>query len=195
MNILYIAYSCEPNSGSEDKIGWNVPIKSAETNNVYVITKEEHREAIGRYLKENPVSNIHFAFVDIPIIYKKLFKGFLYSGRLNIWNRRAYPVAKKICRSKEVDVIHQITPIEFRSIGDYGKIPGIKFVCGPLGGGESLPDGLKDYAKGHILVENFRSFINKWYRFKFKITGKLKRCDYIMYANQETFDFLGVQVK
>lgn len=141
------------------------------------------------------MSNIHFALVDISIIYKKLFKGFLYSGRLNIWNRRAYPVAKKICRSKKVDVIHQITPIEFRSIGDYGKILGIKFVCGPLGGGENLPDGLKDYAKGHMLVENFRSFINKWYRFKFKITGKLKRCDYIMYANQETFDFLGVQVK
>lgn len=191
MNILYIAYSCDPFNGSEDKIGWNVPIKSAEKNNVFVITKEEHREVITQYLKRQPLRNIHFSFVDIPIIYKKLFKGFLYSGRLNIWNKRAYPVAKKISKNEKIDIIHQITPIEFRSIGDYGKISDTKFVCGPLGGGEQLPASLRDYAIGHMHVENIRRLVNQWYRIKFKLSGLLKRCDYIMYANQETLDFLG----
>ena len=41
MNILYIAYSCNPFAGSEDKIGWCVPYESSKTNKVYVITKEE----------------------------------------------------------------------------------------------------------------------------------------------------------
>lgn len=62
----------------------------------------------------------------------------MYSGRLNVWNRRVLPLAKKISADQKIDVIHQITPIEFRAIGDYGKIANIKFVCGPLGGGESL---------------------------------------------------------
>ena len=43
MNILYIAYSCNPFAGSEDKIGWCVPFESSKTNKVYVITKEEQR--------------------------------------------------------------------------------------------------------------------------------------------------------
>ena len=55
MNILYIAYSCLPDSGSENKIGWNIPIESSKSNNVFVVTKEEHREAIEAYLKKHPL--------------------------------------------------------------------------------------------------------------------------------------------
>ena len=192
MNILYIAYSCNPFAGSEDKIGWCVPYESSKTNKVYVITKEEQREPVERYLQSHPLENIKFYYVDIPGFYKKIFKGFMYSGRLNIWNKRVFPLAKKICADQKIDVIHQITPIEFRAIGDYGKIANIKFVCGPLGGGESLPNGLKNYAKGHEIIEVVRSGINRWYRFKLRITGRLNRCDYIMFANRETRDFLGL---
>ena len=152
MNILYIAYSCSPKSGSEEKIGWSIPLESAKSNNVFVITKEEQREKIEQYISENGDVNISFYYVDIPKIYKKVFKGFLYSGRLNVWNKRAVLLAKEICRENNIDIIHQITPIEFRSIGDYGKISDGKFVCGPLGGGEFVPSGLKHYIKKHFLV-------------------------------------------
>ena len=70
MNILYIAYSCDPYEGSEDRIGWSVPFESAKTNCVYVITKEEQRTSVERFLRENPVKNIKFYFVDIPAFYK-----------------------------------------------------------------------------------------------------------------------------
>ena len=53
MNILYIAYSCDPYEGSEDKIGWCVPLQSAQNNRVYVITKEEQRENIEKYLQQS----------------------------------------------------------------------------------------------------------------------------------------------
>lgn len=190
MNILYIAYSCDPYQGSEDKIGWNVPVESAKNNNVCVITKEEHRTSVEKYLSENPIENIKFYFIDIPNIYKKLFKGFMYSGRLNIWHKRAFPLAEKICQEKKIDIVHQITPIEFRAIGDYGKIDGIKFVCGPLGGGESIPAGLKEYATENKFIEFIRSSVNKWYKFKLNNFGRLKNCDYIMFVNKETQSFL-----
>lgn len=192
MNILYIAYSCSPYYGSECKIGWNVPLESAKTNNVHVITMSGNKAAIEKYLSENKVYNIKFYFVDIPIFYKKIFNsGYFYSGRLNIWNKRAFPVAKEICKKEKIDIIHQITPIEFRSIGDYGKISDIRFVLGPLGGGESVPRGLRKYIKGkYIIVELIRMFCNHWCRLKLKISGKLEKCDYIMFANKETKDFL-----
>lgn len=53
MNILYIAYSCNPFAGSEDKIGWCVPFESSKTNKVYVITKEEQREPVVSILFKN----------------------------------------------------------------------------------------------------------------------------------------------
>ena len=190
MNILYIAYSCNPFNGSEDKIGWNIPAKSAQYNNVYVITKEEHRENIEKYLKENPIKNLSFRYVDISPIYKKAFKGFLYSGRFSVWHKKAFRVAQEICSEHSIDIIHQITPIEFRSIGKYGKIDGIKFVCGPLGGGEYVPDGLKEYIKGHRIIESVRTIVNRWYRLKQKVTNTYSQCHYIMFANKETREFL-----
>ena len=77
----YIAYSCNPFAGSEDKIGWCVPYESSKTNKVYVITKEEQREPVEKYLQSHPLENIKFYYVDIPNFYKKIFKGFMYSGR------------------------------------------------------------------------------------------------------------------
>ena len=138
MNILYIAYSCAPDHGSEDKIGWNIPLESAKINTVFVITKEEQREYIEKYLGEHTVENIKFYYVDIPVVYKKVFRGFLYSARCNIWHRGAYQLAMEICQKEKIDLIHQITPVEFRSIGNYGKIPEAKFVCGPIGGAERI---------------------------------------------------------
>ena len=103
MNILYIAYSCNPFAGSEDKIGWCVPYESSKTNKVYVITKEEQREPVEKYLQSHPLENIKFYYVDIPGSYKKIFKGFMYSGRLNVkQNRRYFLLQKKICVIKKL---------------------------------------------------------------------------------------------
>ena len=190
MNILYIAYSCSPYAGSEDKIGWSIPFESAKHNKVVVITKEEQRRGIEEFLSKNPVSNMEVHYVDIPAIYKKLFKGFLYSGRLNIWHKRAFSLAEKYCARYSIDVIHQITPVEFRAVGDYFRIPNVKFVCGPLGGGESVAEGLKYYTAGHWGVELIRGIINRWFRFNLKLSGKLDQCDAVMFANRETQAFL-----
>lgn len=190
MNVIYIAYSCNPFAGSEDKIGWCVPFESAKINNVFVVTKKGSREHVERYLKNHTVHNITFYYVDIPNLFNKIFKGFLLSGRLNLWNKRALKVARTICQNNKIDIIHQITPVEFRAIGDYGKVDNVKFVCGPIGGSESVPKGLKEYTAGHKKVETVRAVMNYWYRFKFGVFGKLKQCDYLMFANKETEEFV-----
>lgn len=191
MNILYIAYSCSPYSGSEDRIGWNVPYESSKINTkVCIITKEEHREEINRYIKENNINNLEVYFVDIPKVYKKIFKGPFYSGRLNIWQKRSFKIAKEICIKNKIDIIHQITPVEFRAVGAYDKIKNIKFVLGPIGGGEYIPKTLKSYAKKEFLIEFIRQIVNLYYRSKLKISKKIKKCDYVIYANKETKDFL-----
>ena len=190
MKILYIAYSCNPYAGSEDKIGWNIPYAASQNHEVWVITKEEQREPVERFLTQTPVSNLHFFYTDIPAIYKKMYKGAFYSGRLNVWNKRAFPLAKSLCEENNIQVIHQINPIEFRSIGQYKKIKNVKFICGPLGGGEYIPKGLRSYAKGHMVVERIRVIMNLIAKWKLALNGRLKKCDTVMYANHETKNYL-----
>lgn len=187
MNILYIAFSCNPYQGSEDKVGWQIPFESAKTNQVYVITIEQQRPFIERYLEEHPQENLRFFYVDIPNILKRVYKG---SFRLNAWHRAALPVAKEICKKHDISIIHQITPVEFRAVGDYGTIPDIKFVCGPIAGGQSIPKELIPYIGPHVIKEWIRSAINAWFRLRYRLTGKLKNCDYLLFANEETRDYL-----
>ena len=190
MNILYIAISCAPYMGSEDKIGWNVPLQSAKDNKVFVITLEKQRESIENFLRENEVNNIQFYYVDIPEIHKKIYKGFFLSGRLNVWYRKVLPLAREICEREKIQVIHQVTPVEFRSIGDYGAISGTKFVCGPLAGGQKVPKELMGYTGPYRIVEWLRNITNEYFRLMYRISNKVKQCDYMWFANYETKEYL-----
>ncbi|MBQ9531652.1 MAG: glycosyltransferase family 4 protein [Eubacterium sp.] len=190
MNILYIAYSCDPYCGSEDKIGWNIPLEASKTHQVFVLTKEEHRQNITKYCSENKIENLSFFFIDINGLYKKVFKPPFYSGRLNIWHKKAFSTAKKICLDNNISIIHQIAPIEFRSIGKYYKIPNTKFICGPIAGSQDVPKALFNYLGKEKPIERIRMIINRFYRFKLRLSGILNKCDCVLYANNETKDFL-----
>lgn len=191
MNILYIAVSCSPYHGSEDKIGWNIPFESARRNRVYVLTREDQRQFIENYTKQNRLHNITFYYVDIPQAMKWLYVRGVYSIGLNIWHRKALLAAEEICKREGIEVIHQITPVEFRSIGNYGSIPGVRFVCGPIAGGQSIPSKLTDYLSGkQVGREYLRSLVNKYSRIRLKHSAKLRECDFVLFANRETEDYL-----
>ena len=195
MNILYIAYSCDPYFGSENKIGWNIPLEASKNHRVFVLTKEEHKKNIQHYCIENGIDNIRFYYADIKEIYKKIFKPPFYSGRLNIWHKKALPIAEEICRENGIEIIHQIAPIEFRSIGKYYGIPDTKFVCGPLAGGQNVPKPLMSYTGKDKPIEKLREIINRFYKRKIKASGILNKCDCILYANYETKAFLEPSAK
>lgn len=192
MNILYISQSCDPFNGSEDQIGWGIPWEAAKQHTVSVITRTDLRKSIETFLERNETRSIKMYYVDIPEIYKKVFKGFFYSGRLLKWNRTVEDLVEELCRKEHFDIIHQLTPIEFRSIGDYGRIPGVKYVCGPIGAGQNIDKPMMRYVHGkNRFVELSRSCINQFYKFKIKLDGRLNRCDYLLFTNKETYEYLG----
>ena len=190
MNIIYIAYSCNPYNGTEDKLGWYIPYYAAKQDNVVIITKEESRQSIEKFLREKNNKNIEVYYVDVPSLYKKIFSGGLYSGRLNIWNKYALLKVNEIVKEEKIDIIHQINPVEFRSIGAYGKFKDIPYVCGPVGGGEYIPKKVKKYIKNGWIFENIRYIANLYYKIKYKFNGRIKECDVLLFANSETRDYL-----
>lgn len=126
-------------------------------------------------------SNLIIKYVDIPKKYKDIFKGPLYTFRLNIWHQEAARLVGEICRENSIDVIHQVTPVEFRSIGPYDKIKNVKFICGPVGGGEYVPAPLNNYLKGHFKTEYMRKVANQ-----ISCTLLNRRKLNILFANEET---------
>ena len=189
MRLLYISYSCDPYNGSEDQIGWNVPFNAfMQGNEVIVLTKAEHKASINKYLEEHPEIKIDFHYIDVPLIYKKVFKGLLYSARIILWQRRAYKIAKAICNENAIDVIHQVAPIEYRALGKYGSIQGVKFVAGPIGGGFPIPNEMKEYVKGHFFSEGIRRIANSISLIALKISGKFSKSDYTYFTNEETVE-------
>lgn len=135
MKIVYVAFSCAPCYGSEARIGWRIPIEAAKANEVIVFTAAGNKHVIESYLKDNPVPHISFQYVGIPTLARKLFKGPLFSGQLLFWNKGVSREIKRLATNEQIDVIHQLSPVEFRAIGNYGKIAkDISYVCGPVGG-------------------------------------------------------------
>lgn len=186
MKIIYIAYSCSPQNGTEDKIGWYIPYEASKTNDVFVITKPDSKVEIEKFIKDFNV-NINVIYCDIPTIFKKIFSGPFYSGRLNIWNRKAEKIAKSICNNNKIDIIHQINPVEFRSIGKY-YLCNVPFACGPIGGGEYMPRPALRYAWHGLHIEAIRWLINEMYRYRFRRI--VKHIDLLLFANKETKQFL-----
>ncbi len=192
MEILYIAQSCDPYNGSEDQIGWQIPWEAAKEHQVFLITRPEKREAIERFLKSSEKRSISVYYVDVPQVYKKICKGSFLSVRLLKWNKNAFPIVKNICKKEHIEIVHQITPVEFRSIGDYGRISGVKYVCGPIAGGQQTDPSLFCYVRGRYrIMEWMRAEINRIFRLFLIMDGRLKRCDWMLLANRETYRFLG----
>lgn len=196
MNILYIAYSCGTRSGSENAIGWNIPMHSALMgNNVYIITKNTSKPDLQDYLEKHPINNLKVLYVDEPNYPKRLRK-LLFAFCLKRWQKRAYRAAKKLCAQEPVELIHQITPVELRNIGSYGKIQNVPFVVGPIGGGQKIAKPLRGYITGKgKIVERLRLLFNGVNKLTVRLTGKLKHCDYVFYANEETKAYLPTKGK
>ncbi len=135
MQLVYIAHSCSPYHGSEARIGWRIPLEAAKDNRVIVMTVPESKNYIEQYMEENGnLLNIEFNYIDVPLIVKKLCKGPFFSLRLMIWNNEVITYLREIQKEQKIDIVHQINPVEFRSIGDYGTVGDVAYICGPVGG-------------------------------------------------------------
>lgn len=198
MRILYVALSCGPNFGSEDAIGWHLPIAAARAgHNVTVLTRGDKREEIQTFIESHP-AQIYPRFVYAPLGKLAGFcKGPLYSVRAILWCRSIRPLLERICAEAPFDIIHQITPVEFRALADYSGL-NARTVVGPVGGGEYAPRQYQRYLNGECHVELFRRVLNEVCVRCSGFKKRVKAIDFIYFANRETerfFEDHSVEVK
>lgn len=198
MKILYVALSCGPDLGSEDAIGWHLPVAVANAgHDVTVLTREDKREEIQAFIESHP-ARIYPRFVYAPLGKLANFcKGPLYSVRAILWCRSIRPLLERICADSSFDIIHQITPVEFRALADYSGL-NARTVVGPVGGGEYAPRQYRHYLKGEWHIELFRRVLNEACVRCSSFKKRVNAIDFIYFANRETerfFEDHSVEVK
>ena len=195
MKILLSAYACEPNRGSEEGFGWNWSTHLAKHGHeVWVITRPHTQELIEQELEKNPVPNIHFIHVDIPLKYKRFIKGQLgVYAHYFIWQRSIVKQAQKLVRANQIDLIHHVT---WGSLigGSRLWVLGIPFVFGPVGGGQVAPKAFKQYFYDSWKQESIRTYITDNILPKHPITKKMLRHTALLLATNSDTLRIGKQM-
>lgn len=165
MNILLLAYACEPNRGSEPGIGWKWALQLARDpkRDVYVLTRKNNQDVIDSYwvLNQKP-ANLHFYYIDLgKVCMWAKHHGMLVNIYYALWLKKASEYAKVINKEIHFDVAHHITFGVFRDASMLYKL-NIPYVIGPLGGGDYTPEGLMGlYSWRGKVYEGLRKLANK----------------------------------
>ncbi len=97
MKVLYSAFACDPNKGSEAQCGWAWVEAMRKYLEVHVLTREENKVSIDSYIGEKHLSDIYVHYCDVPKwmnTYNTWGKWyFLY---YLLWQNAAYAEAKKL---------------------------------------------------------------------------------------------------
>lgn len=192
MKVLLLTSDCSPAWGGEGKVGWKwATILPKYVDEVKVLTFLRNKEAIESYLYQNPIENLSFEYIEQKRSNNQLINKFLNSDSIDLqkYQIKMSKKVKKILSKEGFDVIHQVTPIELRAIG-YSWKNEVPFVYGPVGGGQSVPQGLSFYYRNNKLKERIRSLANKIICYSPYYGKAIKTISRFYVANPETKTFL-----
>lgn len=138
MKILISAYACEPNKGSEPRLGWYWVKFLSQYNEIWVITRRNNKEVIEKELSKNPLPNVNFLYYDLPrwlSFWKKGRRG--YHLYYYLWQIGIYLKFRKFILEEKFDIIHHVTFGNNWQPSFLSLLP-VTFVWGPIGG-EDIP--------------------------------------------------------
>lgn len=153
LKILINAYACSPGMGSEPGMAWNWVSNLAKFCELYIITEGEFREkieAVVPMLEQG--KNMHFYYNPVSEEIRKMcwnqgdWRFYKYYRE---WQWKTYLMAKEICSSEHIDVLHQLNMIGFREPGYLWKLSkenGVPFVWGPVDAKDKFPVSYLDGA-------------------------------------------------
>lgn len=174
LKILINAYACSPGMGSEPGMAWNWVSNLAKFCELYIITEGEFREKIEEVVPTlEQGKNMHFYYNPVTDEIRKMcwnqgdWRFYKYYRE---WQWKTYLMAKEICSSEHIDVLHQLNMIGFREPGYLWKLSkenGVPFVWGPVDAKDKFPvaylDGASIKTKLFMRLKNFLTGIQLRY--------------------------------
>lgn len=145
LKVLFSAYACNPQRGSESGKGWRVVSHMAAHHEVWTITRANNRAPIDAALRNGLVDGLHFIYYDLPQ-WARFWKGGPRGLELYyyLWQIGAYFYARRLHRKIGFDLVHHYTFARYWSPSFLSLLP-VPFIWGPVGGGESAPRNFFPY--------------------------------------------------
>jgi glycosyltransferase involved in cell wall biosynthesis len=183
-NILFCAFACFPNAGSEPQTGWSWVTSLAERGHtVWVLTRRINKERIESSLAGTALTPANFLYVESP------FGGLLRSLSIRVyyvvWQVCALFQAKRLLKNVHIDLIHHVT---------YGTIQlppllcifGVPTVFGPCGGGQTTPTRMLSLLGSAAPIERLRTAIIKLLPFSPIHRILFRRTALVLVTNRDT---------
>ena len=142
--ILLVAYACGPGRGSEESVGWDTAEALAEQGfQVTILTRTSERNTCPPPSDRHP--NLDIVCHDIPGTWRARFAGLGKPG-VELGYLMWLLSAKKVVSS-----LHNQSPFTSAQHVTYARywmpsplrVLDIPWILGPVGGGESIPSGLR----------------------------------------------------
>lgn len=157
MKILLSAYACEPGRGSEPGNGWNwAKSLSILGHDIQLLTRPTGAEATRAEARRLglPIS-VHTIEADGLIArgghYQRVY------GHYILWQRAALSYAARM-HLDHVDVMHHVSWGSLHFGSQLGSLAA-PFVWGPIGGGQTAPQGFESYLGKGRRVEDVRTWL------------------------------------
>lgn len=158
INVLIVAYACEPNKTSEPGVGWNFSQEVSAFSNLTVLTRLNNKNDIE---KANP-RHISFIYYDLPAIFLYLKKRIPLGTQLYffLWQFGAYFKLSRYFKSNPIDLLHHLN-FSIRWNPPPFFLVNKPIVWGPIGGADFIPfHFLKKMSVRAFFNESLYFFIN-----------------------------------
>jgi len=197
VRILISAYAFNPSSSKrlhpgEDLFGWKMVEQISRHHQVWVITEAYNQAAVLEALDQETVSkikNLNIVFVQLPFNLRKLFYKIEFAQRLYyyLWQFLAWVKARELHRRYNFHLVHHLTFGNYWIPSFMGAFLPLKFIWGPVGGGQQTPKPLlKEFSFGGKLAEKTRQLAQWLSRQQFIWHRCVARACFILVCNHET---------
>ena len=163
MKLLISTYACAPNRGSEHAVGWTwVTHAHRLGHQVWALVAPNHEDSISRACEERPeLAGIQWLFPKVSGWPLKQATEPKWERTYNfLWQVSATRAALRLHAQVGFDAVHHLTWGGVRAPTFLGLV-GAPLIVGPLGGGETSPQSLRDafHPKARI-TETLRDLSN-----------------------------------
>ena len=188
MKVILSAFSCEPDLGSEDAVGWGWVVGlAARCEKVLVVTRTQHKAGIDAWLKRTPLDNVEFLFYRPPGHQLFALLGrFAWVPHYLAWQRGVIARIEEAMQEDHYDVVHHVTVVSMRFSIRLGEL-GLPFVYGPVAGGDEAPIATwKGMTWRGKVGEGLRMLSNRWIRWSPGVRRTLRQAASIIVVSPET---------
>jgi glycosyltransferase involved in cell wall biosynthesis len=192
MKILLSAYACDPNRGSEEGSGFSWLWQTAALGHeVWCLTTPRGQPNLEKLLAERAadpiVSRIHPVYITVPkaVDYAYRWQPGVYLHYL-VWQYRAWRAARQLDAQVNFGLVHHVT---YNSLQMASWLWRLKkpLLLGPLGGGMTAPESLRQYLPDWFKTETVRNVISSLLTtFDPNVRQSLRHAALVFAANSDT---------